>query len=218
MLQVDNARELMIEQQVRCWDVLDERVLEIFREIPREDFVPDDARDFAFADFDVPLPHGQHMLRPNVAGRLLQALELRSSDRTLEVGAGSGFVTACLARACADVRALEIVPELAQLASRNLARLGTRNVEVVCSDAMSAGALSARYDAIAVTASMPIYDPRFEQSLQVGGRLFVVVGERPIMEARLIRRISEGQWTTDSLFETVVDPLVNAAAPPLFRF
>ena len=218
MLQVNDARELMIEQQIRCWDVLDERVLEILREVPRERFVPEAFRDFAFADFDVPLMHGQHMLRPNVTGRLLQALEIRDTDRALEVGAGSGFVTACLALGCGSLQSLEIVPELAELATRNLAHVGARNAEVICADAMSHDALAARYNVIAVTASMPVYDPCFERSLQIGGRLFVLVGEQPIMEARLIRRIAEDRWTTGSLFETVVDPLLNAAAPPLFRF
>ena len=214
----NESRELMIEQQVRCWDVLEARVLEIFREIPREQFVPDEYHDFAFADMDVPLSHGQHMLRPNVVGRLLQALELREVDRALEVGAGTGFVTACLAKQCASVRSLEILPGLAELAARTLSQLTVRNAEVVCVDAMSAGAIRERYDVIALTASMPIYDTRFEQSLQIGGRLFVVVGERPIMEARLVRRTSEDSWTNDSLFETVVDPMVNAARPQLFQF
>jgi len=175
----------MIEQQVRCWDVLEARVLEIFREIPREQFVPDEYHDFAFADMDVPLSHGQHMLRPNVVGRLLQALELREVDRALEVGAGTGFVTACLAKQCASVRSLEILPGLAELAARTLSQLTVRNAEVVCVDAMSAGAIRERYDVIALTASMPIYDTRFEQS----GR-----GSRPYRN-----RAESPQWVSCSL-------------------
>ena len=217
-MQTSDSRELMIEQQVRCWDVLDERVLEILREVPRERFVPSAYSDFAFADMDIPLAYGQHMLRPNVVGRLLQALELRDSDHALEVGAGTGFVTACLSKQCASVRSLELIPELAGTASRCLAELSIGNAEVVCSDAMSADALDSRYDVIALTASLPIYDTRFEQALHVGGRLFVVVGEQPIMDARLVRRISADRWTSDSLFETVLDPMINAARPQLFRF
>jgi protein-L-isoaspartate(D-aspartate) O-methyltransferase len=217
-MQTSDSRELMIEQQVRCWDVLDERVLEILREVPRERFVPSAYSDFAFADMDIPLAHGQHMLRPNVVGRLLQALELRDSDHALEVGAGTGFVTACLSKQCASVRSLELIPELASTASRCLAELSIGNAEVVCSDAMSTDTLDSRYDVIALTASLPIYDTRFEQALHVGGRLFVVVGEQPIMDARLVRRISADRWTSDSLFETVLDPMINAARPQLFRF
>src|SRR5215469_8058726 len=129
MLNID-AREQMIEQQVRAWDVLDERVLEILRKVPREHFVPPAQRAFAFADMEIPLPHGQHMLRPSVAGRLLQALELTGRERVLEIGAGSGFVTACLGAAAAQVQSLEIIPELASLARENLASLGIRNADV----------------------------------------------------------------------------------------
>ena len=212
-----DAREQMIEQQVRAWDVLEARVLEVMRQVPRELFVPQGLRYRAYADVEVPLARGQHMLRPSVAGRLLQALLPQPGEAVLEIGAGSGFVTACLRSMAAQVRSLEIFPELADAARRNLAALGMRDVEVLDADALNADS-GARYDAIAVTASLPLYDARFERMLTPGGRLFVVVGEAPVMDARLVRRTAEDAWSVESLFETVIDPLVNAVRPPGFTF
>jgi protein-L-isoaspartate(D-aspartate) O-methyltransferase len=211
------AREQMIEQQVRAWEVLDERVLDVMRKVPRELFVPPGQRYRAYADAEVPLPGGQNMLRPSVVGRLLQALLPAATERVLEIGTGTGFVTACLRAMATQVRTLEIFPELAGTARRNLALFGLRDVEVVDADAMQ-GDSGARYDVIALTASLPVYDARFERLLTVGGRLFVVVGAAPVMDARLVRRTSEDSVTTRSLFETVIDPLVNAVRPPEFTF
>jgi len=211
------AREQMIEQQVRAWEVLDERVLDVMRKVPRELFVPQGQRYRAYADAEVPLPGGQHMLRPSVVGRLLQALLPAATERVLEIGTGTGFVTACLRAMTTQVRTLEILPELAGTARRNLALFGLGDVEVVDADAMQ-GDSGARYDVIALTASLPVYDARFERMLTVGGRLFVVVGAAPVMDARLMRRTSEDSVTTRSLFETVIDPLVNAVRPPEFTF
>jgi len=216
MLNTD-AREQMIEQQVRAWDVLDGRVLELLRRVPREHFVPPAQRAFAFADMEVALPHGQHMLRPSVAGRLLQALELTGTERALEIGAGSGFVTACMGAAAAQVNSFEIIPELAALARENLASLGIRNAEITTGNGLLLDGRT-RYGAIAVTASMPVYEKVFQAQLEIGGRLFVVVGEGPAMDARLVRRTSEDAWTTTSLFETIIDPMINAPRPPEFRF
>jgi protein-L-isoaspartate(D-aspartate) O-methyltransferase len=211
------AREQMIEQQVRAWDVLDARVLETLRKVPREAFVAPQHRFLAFADVEIPLPCGQHMLRPSVVGRLLQALALTGGERVLEVGAGSGFVTACLRAGAGAVRSLEIFPELAELARVNIASLGLRDVDIVTQDATQLGS-DGGYDAIAVTASLPVPEERFQSLLAVGGRLFVVVGVPPVMEARLIRRITENAWGTESLFETVIDPLVHATRPQGFVF
>ncbi len=211
------AREQMIEQQVRAWDVLDARVLETLRTVPREAFVPQQHRFLAFADVEIPLPCGQHMLRPSVAGRLLQAVALTGGERVLEVGTGSGFVTACLRTGGASVRSLELFPELVELARRNISSLGLRDIDIVAQDAIQLDS-DARYDVIAVTASLPIPDERFQRQLAVGGRLFVVVGQPPVMDARLIRRITEDAWGTESLFETVIDPLVHATRPQGFVF
>ncbi len=211
------VREQMIEQQVRAWHVLDERVLDVLRRVPRELFVPLTERYRAYADAEVPLARDQHMLRPSVVGRLLQALAPEAGEQALEIGTGSGFVTACLRAMARQVRSLELFPELADAARRNLAALGMRDVEVIDADALLAGD-GARYQVIAVTASLPQYDARFERMLAVGGRLFVVVGEAPVMDARLVRRTAEDAFATQSLFETVIDPLVNAVRPPEFTF
>lgn len=217
MMQTEVAREQMIEQQVRAWDVLDERVLETLRKVPRERFVPAEQRFLAFADAEVPLPHGQRMLRPSVVGRLLQALALTGEERVLEVGSGTGYVTACLATAGLAVRSVEIFPDLAEQAKQNLRALQLDHVQVICADACELREDN-RYEAIALTASLPVYDERWEQMLEVGGRLFVVVGKPPIMEARLVRRLSADTWSAESVFETVIDPLRNARQPEEFRF
>ena len=218
-MQTVSPREQMIEQQVRAWDVLDERVLGIFRTIARDHFVPAEQRYMAYMDLEIPLPNGQHMLRPSVAGRLLQSLELMGTERVLEVGAGSGFITACLASVSAHVESIEVIPELAELAKSNLATLSIGNTQVVTADALATRSGPAkRYGAIAVTGSMPIPDDRFQRQLEIGGRLFIIVGEAPVMTARLIRRTAEDAFTSESLFETVVDPLINARRPQEFTF
>jgi protein-L-isoaspartate(D-aspartate) O-methyltransferase len=212
-----DAREQMIEQQVRAWDVLDERVLDVLRQVPRELFVPQAQRYRAYADVEVPLPRAQHMLRPSVVGRLLQALAPQGAEKVLEIGTGTGFITACLRAMATQVSSLELFPDLAEEARRNLALLGMRDVTVVDADALQADS-GARYDAIALTASLPTYDTRFERMLAPGGRLFVVVGEAPVMDARLVSRSGQDSFATQSLFETVIDPLVNAVRPPPFAF
>ena len=216
-MQTADVREQMIEQQVRAWDVLDERVLEAMRRVPRELFVPEAERYRAYADAEVPLSRGQHMLRPSVVGRLLQGLLPQPREHVLELGAGTGFVTACLRGMAATVRALELYPELAESARANLAALGVRDTEVLDADAMGYESAT-RYDVIAITAALPLYDARFERLLNVGGRLFVVVGEAPVMEARLVRRTGEQAWSSMVLFETVIDPLVHATRAPEFTF
>jgi protein-L-isoaspartate(D-aspartate) O-methyltransferase len=216
-MQTATASEQMIEQQVRAWEVLDARVLEAMRKAPRELFVPQSQRYRAYADAEVPLAHGQHMLRPSVAGRVLQALLPQPSEKVLEIGAGSGYVTACLALLASDVNSVELYPDLAETARANLASLRLRNTEVLETDALRMQG-GADYDAIAVTAALPIYDTRFERMLAVGGRLFIVVGEAPAMEARLVTRTAADTWKTQSLFETVIDPLVNSVHPQEFTF
>lgn len=216
-MHTEAAREQMIEQQVRAWEVLDERVLGILRLVPRERFVSAQYRFLAFADLEIPLPHGQHMLRPSVAGRLLQALELSGTERVLEVGSGSGFLTACLAAASREVQSVELFADIAEFARANLAELKVGNAHVSNDDALELAA-GAGYEAIALTASLPLYDERWQRQLAIGGRLFVVVGEPPIMEARLVRRLDEHSWSSVTLFETVIDPLRNAQHREQFRF
>lgn len=217
MFDLESARRQMIEQQIRAWEVLNLGVLDVFEQVPREEFVPDRYRELAFADMQLPLGHGQRMLAPQLEGRILQALGIRAGDRVLEVGTGSGFFAACLSRLANKVHSLEIFPDLAEAASERLLRLGYANVEVEAADAMSFDGDSA-FDAIALTGSLPVYDPRFERALAIGGRLFAVVGPGPVMEARLITRTAETAWFSETLFETELAPLVHAARPPRFEF
>lgn len=213
------ARDQMIQQQVRAWDVLDPRVLEAMREVPRERFVPPAFRELAFADAAIPLPEGQHMLEPKLVGRMLQSLELQPGDRVLEIGTGSGFVSACLRRLAGSVRTIELRPKLAAVARAALVANGFDDVAVVEGDAFTPAVLGEeRWDAILLTGSLPIHDRRFEQRLARGGRLIAVVGERPVMEARRVRRVSEAEWKSDALFETAIDPLDHAPRRETFSW
>ena len=216
-MNIENARNQMIEQQVHTWDVFDDRVLDAMRSVKRELFVPAAFRDVAFADAAIPLPHAQQMLSPKLQGRIMQSLDIRAPDVVLEVGTGTGYLTACLARLCSRVRSLEIVNELAQQARSNLLASAINNVAVDATDAMKLEEGST-YDAIAVTGSLPVYDERFQRALKIGGRLFVVVGTAPIMEEWKVTRLGEREWQRESLFETVIDPLVNAPRMSQFVF
>jgi protein-L-isoaspartate(D-aspartate) O-methyltransferase len=211
------AREQMVEQQVRAWDVLDERVLQTMLQVQREEFAPLRYRDVAFADAAIPLAHGQSMLPAKVHGRILQALEVTEGSVALEVGAGTGYLSACLGKLASRVRSFEIFPDLAEQARANLLAARINNVSVEAADAMQLNEQAA-YDVIAVTGSLPIYDERFQQALRIGGRLFVVVGQAPIMEAWRVVRVGEREWQRQALFETVLEPLVNAARPSAFVF
>ena len=206
----DQARFNMIEQQIRTWEVLDQRVLDVIAKTPREDFVPPRYRTLAFADITIPLGNGQVMLAPKVEGRLLQALAVQPSDVVLEIGTGSGYLAACLARLGAHVHSVDIFPEFKYAAQRALAAHGIRNTTLRTGDAARGWDPQNRYDVIAVTGSLPVLPQNFQQSLAIGGRLFVIVGAEPVMEAVLITRLGEHEWTRASLFETVIPPLINA--------
>jgi len=216
---LSDAREQMIEQQVRAWDVLDDRILQALRAVPRERFVPERWRELAFADCEIALPCGKRMLRPMLVGRILQALELRAGERVLEVGTGSGYVSACLAELGGRVRSMELHPQIAEFARANLqqAAQGELPVELLTADAMQLSEESG-YDVIVLTASLPIYQPRFERALRPGGRLFVVVGAAMPQQATLIRRAGVRDWSSEVLFETGIEALENAPRPPVFGF
>lgn len=216
-MNIERARQQMIEQQVNTWDVFDERVLRVMREVKREMFTPPAWQALAFADAPIPLAHGQSMLPPKVHGRILQALEIGAGDLVLEVGTGNGYLTACLGRLAASVRSLEIFPDLAAGARTQLVAAAINNVAVETADAMQFDE-QAGYDAIAVTGSLPLYDERFQRALKPGGRLFVIVGAAPAMEAWKVTRSGEREWQRESLFETVVEPLINATRPSAFVF
>jgi protein-L-isoaspartate(D-aspartate) O-methyltransferase len=209
------ARAQMLGQQLRAWEVLDDQVLRAFAETPRENFVPEDYRDLAFVDAEIPLGRGQAMLAPKVEGRILQALMVEPIDDVLVVGTGSGYLTACLARLAKRVMSVDIIPDFVSKAEPRIAASGIRNVELNVADALTLS-YRTRFDAIAVTASVPELGKRFVEMLRPQGRLFIVVGREPAMEARLITLQPDGTTTTDSLFETVLVPLINADQPEPF--
>jgi protein-L-isoaspartate(D-aspartate) O-methyltransferase len=211
------AREQMIEQQVHTWQVFDDRVLAAMRSVPREHFTPATYREVAFADAPIPLAHGQWMLPAKIHGRILQSLQIQAADVVLEVGTGSGYLTACLGRLAARVQSLELYDDLASTARQSLLQAAINNVSVDTADAMRLET-EAGYDAIAITGSLPLYDERFQRALRKGGRLFVVVGASPVMEAWLVTRAGEREWHRESVFETCIDPLVNAPHPSPFVF
>ncbi len=221
-MNVEQARFNMIEQQIRPWEVLDQRVLDLLAVVHREDFVPPAYRALAFVDMQVPLRdggrHGQCMLEPKVEARLLQELQLRRHDRVLEVGAGSGYMAALLAHQAQHVHTLEIVPELAAMARDNLRRAAVRNVTV--RDAEGARGLvgEAPFDAIVLSGSVAEVPRLLLEQLKVGGRLVAIVGDEPVMRATLVRRVGETDWGHVELFDTVAPRLRGFDEPPRFRF
>lgn len=214
---LEQARFNMIEQQIRPWDVLDQRVLDTLSGVPREKFVPERYQRLAFADVRIPIGHGQVMMNPNVEGRLLQALTVHPTDTVLEVGTGSGFVTACLGRLAAAVDSVELIEAFIDPARRRLRQLGIDNVRLHQGDA-AVGWGERRYDAIALTGALPVLDDRWLQQLSVGGRLFAIIGSLPIMEAVRITRVDNREWEQESLFETELPYLLNSERPAAFRF
>ncbi len=205
----------MLGQQIRAWEVLDDRVLGALGQIPRESFVPDAYRELAFADLDIPLAHGQQMMTPKVEGRLLQALCLEPGDDVLEIGTGTGFLTACLARLANSVVSVDIHEDFSRDARTKVEQLGAGNVEFRTEDALTMGH-EEQFDAIAVTGSIPEFDDHFIRMLRPGGRLFMIVGRAPVMEARVVTMHERGEYGQESLFESVITPLVNAELPEPF--
>ncbi len=205
-----SARENMVEQQLRTWEVLNERVLEVLEQLPREQFTPQRHRNLAYGDLQIPLGHGEVMLEPKVEGRLLQALDPQPGDRALEIGTGSGFLSACLARLCMHVTSVDIHADFTETARQHLDSQGVRNVHLETGDAALGWDDGRRYNVIAVTGSLPELHEGFHHSLTIGGRLFVIHGQPPIMEALLITRVEEDQWAVESLFDTSAPPLVGA--------
>ncbi len=216
-MNIDYARRQMVHQQVRGWNVYDEGVLSIMQEIPREKFVPPEYAALAFADTEIAIGHGQHMMTPTIEGRVLQALGIQRNERVLEIGTGSGFLTACLARLGASVTSVEIYDEFLPRAAAALDDCDIDNVELLQMNAMHE-LPDGGFDAIAVTGSLQRFDPRFVEALNPQGRLFVVVGDAPAMRAKLILRTDQNDWETVSLFETTLEPLINGALPPEFSF
>ncbi len=218
----EQARQNMIAQQIRTWDVLDNDVLQTLVDVRREAFVPAACQSLAFVDNEIPLPCGQNMLAPKLEARLLQEAAIRKTEQVLEIGAGSGYMAALLAHHAQHVLTVEIEPELKDLAEANLKAYGISNVTVVRGDGArgwaGSGAHAAPYDVIIVSGSLPMLPPSLLEQVKVGGRLLAIVGEAPVMEACLVKRTAADAWDTVTLFETSARPLRNAEAPSAFHF
>ncbi len=222
-LDIEKARYNMVEQQVRTWDVLDQSVLDLLFIVKREEFVPPAYRALAFADMEIPLrieewDSGEFMWAPKMEARILQELAIRSNERVLEIGTGSGHMAALLAHKADDVTSLEIEPRLKAFGESNLRRAGVHNVHVQLADGSRERVGDAPYDVIVVTGSLPLIPPALQNQLKVGGRLAAIVGEEPAMVAKIITRVTEDGYDTVNLFETHVKPLRNAPRPSSFKF
>ena len=219
---IERARFNMVEQQIRPWDVLDQQVLDLLFELRREDFVLPQFRSLAFFDMEIPLAanagEDERMLAPKLEARMLQALSVKPSDRVLEIGTGSGYMTALLARRAAHVTSVEINPEFSTQAAQRLAAHDIRNITLETGDGARGWARNAPYDAIVLTGSTPVLDPAFQASLNAGGRLLAIVGDAPAMTAQLINCEAPGVFRSTGLFETCVPPLRNAPQPKRFEF
>lgn len=214
----ERARFNMIEQQIRTWEVLDPRVLDVLSLVRREEFVPEQYRELAFADMNIPLGHGEVMMQPKVEARLLQELAPQATEGVLEVGTGSGYFTALLATFSKHVTSVEIRAEFKESAARTLVDHSIKNVTLEQGDAARGWPAEQRYGAIILTGSVPVLPESFRLSLVLGGRLVAIVGQPPVMEAILATRVAERSWTTTSLFETSLPPLANAETPSRFVF
>jgi len=216
-MDTEQARFNMVEQQIRTWEVLDPEVLDLLFTVRREEFVPPAYRMLAFADLEIPLPGGQRMWTPKMEARVLQELKLVAGETVLEIGTGSGYLTALMASLNARVTSVEIDERLSAAAQPKLVRAGLTQVELAVGDG-ARGWGRQSYDAIVLTGSTPILPDAFVKQLKPGGRVFAVVGEAPAMAARMMRWVAAGSVTEEDLFETVIEPLANAFSPSRFRF
>lgn len=210
------ARDNMVENQIRTWEVLDPRVLAVLARLHREDFVPERYRDMAFVDVELPLGHGEIMLKPVIEGRILQALAIEPGQRVLEIGTGSGFFAACLAELGADLTSVEQHADLAAMARRNLDNAGLARVRVEVGEAVKGYEPATTFDCVVLTGAVFALPERIKSWVKPGGRLFAVSGESPAMQALLHTRVDDSHWQTESLFETDIPYLTHAAPPARF--
>ncbi|HET6546298.1 MAG TPA: protein-L-isoaspartate O-methyltransferase [Rhodanobacteraceae bacterium] len=216
-MDIELARQNMVENQVRAWDVLDARVLDVLSSVAREDFIAPIHRQLAFADVELPIGHGETMMKPVVEGRMLQALALTAVDSVLEIGTGSGFITACMARLAQQVTSIEQHADFVEDARARLMAAGIRNAHVECADALGDFSTRAVFDVVVVTGAVYSLPERFREWVRPGGRLFAVIGESPAMQAILTTRAAAGHWRNQSLFETDLPYLRHAEPPRRFR-
>jgi protein-L-isoaspartate(D-aspartate) O-methyltransferase len=214
----ETSRFNMIEQQIRTWDVLDPTVLQLLNDVPREHFVPQAYQGLAFADLEIPIGHGAKMLSPKLEGRIVQAMALQKTDKVLNIGTGTGYLTALLAKLSKHVISIEIEPALKKLAEQNLLSEGIVNVTLEVGDGSHGWVGQAPYDVIVFGGSSPVEPEAVREQLAIGGRMLIVLGEAPVMRATLIQRVSETGFREDILFETCIDALKNAEPAQAFTF
>jgi len=217
-MNLEQARATMVDSQIRTWEVLDQRVLDTVLRVQREAFAPSQYASLAFVDMEIPIGHGEVMLAPKLEARMLQELTLKDTDRVLEVGTGTGYMTALLAALSGHVHTIELYEDFAQSAAKKLAAQGVQNITVEAGDAHDGWNRHAPYDAILLTGSVPVLPPGFRTQLRVGGRLLAVVGEPPIMTAILYTCVAEGALNEVGLFETCIPPLRNLVRRDRFVF
>jgi protein-L-isoaspartate(D-aspartate) O-methyltransferase len=217
-MNIEQARFNMIEQQIRPWNVLDQDILDLLHVVKREQFVPEAYQNLAFADTEIPLPGGAAMLSPKLEARILQEIMLKKHENVLLVGAGSGYLAALLAHKARHVTAVDIAPELTQLAEKNLAKAGVSNVTVELGNAAEGWTKGAPYDVIVVAGSLPVLPEGFLKELKVGGRIAAIVGEPPVMSCNIITRVADAAYDTVKVFETNIPPLAGAPVPSHFEF
>ncbi len=214
----ERARFNMVEQQIRPWEVLDQRVLDTLMEVPRHRFVDEEYLKVAYSDIAIPLPHGEEMMHPKIEAKLLQAVDVRPNEKVLEVGTGSGYLTALLSRLSFRVVSVELHEDLSRKAAERLAAMGADNVELRVGDGAEGWPDEAPFDVIVLTGSVARIPQSLLDQLKPGGRLFAVVGEEPVMEAKLVTRVGDREWAEESLFETVLPPLRHLEPERRFAF
>ncbi len=217
-LDIAQARANMIAQQIRPWHAADDTVLEVLNLVPREDFVPEAYRSLAFTDVEIPLSDGEIMLKPNLQARILNILDVQADDKILEIGTGTGYMTACLATLGLHVDSVDINATFTAVATANLVAHDIDNVQLITADASKGWGEEMTYDVIVVTGSMPEASDHFARRLKTGGRLLMVIGNEPAMTATLTTRVGQNEFEQEGLFETVIPPLKNTEIPVEFSF
>jgi protein-L-isoaspartate(D-aspartate) O-methyltransferase len=220
-MNLEQARSNMVEQQIRPWEVLDQDVLDLLYTVPREEFVPLSCRNLAFSDMEIPIGEGERMWAPKMEARVLQELAPRRSDRVLEIGTGSGYLTALLAHRAAHITSVELRPALAAFGKTNIARHGVDNVTLELGDGARGYPKGGQFDIVVLTGSVPMLPRTMLETLAPGGRLFAVIGEAPLMTASIVSRATGAEtssFRTTGLFETAIAPLANCEQPSRFAF
>jgi len=217
-MDIESARRNMIDCQIKTWDVFDLDVIETFTEVKREHFVPEIFKTLAFADINLDIGYGQTMMSPKLEARLLQSLSLKRNDKVLEIGTGTGHVTALLAKLAREVFSFECHPDLFKSAKSNLEKSGTRNVRLLCENGLTACDQFSPFDVIVLLGSIPNRERKLEELLAIGGRMFAIVGSGVVMDAVLIQRVSESDWHYEVLFETSTEALLGTEISPTFQF